>query len=170
MSWIDEHIRDVPDFPKPGIVFKDITPLVQDAGAFKRAVDEMATLYPLDAYDQLVGVESRGFIFAAALTFKLDKGCTLIRKQGKLPADTVSHSYALEYGEAVVELHRDGLDRGQRALIIDDLLATGGTIAASAALVRNVGAVVVGSAFLIELEFLKGAEALDFPVKALRRY
>ncbi len=170
MSWIDEHIRDVPDFPKPGIVFKDITPLVQDAGAFKRAVDEMATLYPLDAYDQLVGVESRGFIFAAALAFKLDKGCTLIRKQGKLPADTVSHSYALEYGEAVVELHRDGLDRGQRALIIDDLLATGGTIAASAALVRNVGAVVVGSAFLIELEFLKGAEALDFPVKALRRY
>lgn len=170
MSWIDDHIRDVPDFPKPGIVFKDITPLVQDAGAFKRAVDEMATLYPVDAYDQLVGVESRGFIFAAALAYKLDKGCTLIRKQGKLPADTVSHSYALEYGEAVVELHRDGLDRGQRALIVDDLLATGGTVAASAALVRNVGAEVVGSAFLIELEFLKGAEALDFPVKALRRY
>jgi len=170
MSWIDNHIRDVPDFPKPGIIFKDITTLVQDAAAFRRAVDEMSDLYPVEAYDQLVGVESRGFIFAAALAYKLDKGCTLVRKKGKLPADTVSHSYSLEYGEATVELHRDGLNRGQRALIVDDLLATGGTVAASAALVRTVGAEVIGSIFLIELGFLKGAEILDFPVKSLRTY
>ena len=97
MSWIDAHIRDVPDFPKPGIVFKDITPLVQDAAAFKRAVDEMSALYALDTYDRLIGVESRGFIFAAAMAYTLDLGCTLVRKQGKLPADTLSHSYALEY-------------------------------------------------------------------------
>ena len=170
MTWIDEHIRDVPDFPKPGIVFKDITPLVQDATAFRRAVDEMATLYPAGSYDRLLAIESRGFLFGAALAYRLNLGCSLVRKSGKLPAETISHSYALEYGEATIELHTDGLRKGDRVLIVDDLLATGGTVAAAAALSRRLGAEVVGSLFLIELGFLDGAKALDFPVKALRTY
>jgi len=170
MSWIDRFIRDVPDFPVPGIMFKDITPLVQDAGALKRAVDEMAALYPTDAYDRFVAVESRGFLFGAALGYRLDVGCSVVRKEGKLPADTIRHSYALEYGEATVEMHTDAVKKGERVLIVDDLLATGGTVAAAAALARRLGAEVIGSLFLIELGFLNGAERLDFPVKALRTY
>lgn len=170
MSWIDDHIRDVPDFPKPGILFKDITPLVQDATALARSVDEMAELFPADSYDQLLGIEARGFIFGAAMGYKLGCGCTLIRKKGKLPAETIEHSYALEYGEATVEMHIDGLKPGERVLIVDDLLATGGTVAAAAALARQAGAEVVGAVFLVELAFLEAAGKLDFPVKALRTY
>jgi adenine phosphoribosyltransferase len=170
MSWIDDHIRNVPDFPKPGILFKDITPLVQNAEALMRSVDEMSTLFPAEAYDQLLGIEARGFIFGAAMGYKLGRGCTLVRKKGKLPADTIEHSYALEYGEATVEMHTDGLRAGQQVLIVDDLLATGGTVAAAAALARQAGAEVIGAVFLVELGFLSGAEKLDFPVKALRTY
>lgn len=170
MSWIDEFIRDVPDFPKPGIVFKDITPLVQDAGALTRSGREMADLFPAESFDQLVAIESRGFIFATAMAMVLNKGCTIIRKQGKLPADTISHSYDLEYGQATMEIHKDGVTPGQRVLIIDDLLATGGTVAASASLCRELGAEVVGSAFLIELGFLNGADRLDFETRSIRTY
>ena len=170
MSWIDSYIRDVPDFPKPGIMFKDITPLVQHPDALKRSVDEMAELFPLDSWDQIVAVESRGFIFGTAMAYKLGRGCTLVRKQGKLPHETMQHEYQLEYGEAAVEIHIDGLEAGQRALIVDDLLATGGTVGAAAALVEKLGATVAGAVFLVELAFLNGSEPLEFPVKALRTY
>ena len=170
MSWIDPFIRDVPDFPKPGILFKDITPLVQDATALKRATDEMIALVDPESYDQLVAIESRGFLFGAAMGYSLGIGCTLVRKAGKLPARTVRQSYALEYGEATVEMHHDGLKPGERVLIVDDLLATGGTVAAAAQLARQLGAEVVGSVFLVELGFLKGRDRLDFPVKSLRIY
>lgn len=170
MSWIDTYIRDVPDFPKPGIVFKDITPLVQNAEALKRAVDEMAALFDPSSYDQLVAIESRGFIFGCAMGYRLGKGCTLIRKQGKLPAETMSCEYALEYGTATVEIHKDGLEAGQRVVIVDDLLATGGTVEAATTLCRKVGGDVIGSAYLIELGFLDGAKRLDAEVRALRTY
>jgi len=153
-------IRDVPDFPREGILFKDITTLLSDPVAFADAVGALASAYAGQRIDAVVGIESRGFILGGAIAHILGAGFIPVRKQGRLPAPTHSVAYELEYGEAVLQIHVDALLPGRRALIVDDLLATGGTAAATIALVEAVGAEVAGLAFLIELEALGGAAAL----------
>jgi adenine phosphoribosyltransferase len=153
-------IRDVPDFPKPGIVFKDITTLVKDPEGLRAAVDAIADRYADADVDLVVGIESRGFIFGAAVAYKLGVGFVPARKPGKLPSQTVSAEYELEYGTDAVEVHRDAIGRGQRVLIVDDLLATGGTAAAVADLVEELGGEIVAIAFLIDLAFLGGRKKL----------
>ncbi|HEY0493771.1 MAG TPA: adenine phosphoribosyltransferase [Candidatus Dormibacteraeota bacterium] len=153
-------IRDVPNFPKEGILFKDITTLLQDAQAFRQAVDLMAGTYRDKSVELVVGVESRGFIFGGALAYLLNAGFVPVRKEGKLPHQKISEAYALEYGSAVLEIHKDAVRPGQPVVIIDDLLATGGTARTTANLVEQLGGKVVGISFLIELKFLKGAENL----------
>ena len=156
-----DKIRDVPNFPKEGILFKDITSLLQDAAAFHQAVDIMAETYRGKAVELVVGVESRGFIFGGALAYLLDAGFVPVRKEGKLPGQKISETYALEYGEAVLEIHRDAIRKGQSVVIVDELLATGGTARATARLVQQLSGTVVGISFLIELKFLKGAAHLS---------
>jgi adenine phosphoribosyltransferase len=153
-------IRDVPGFPKPGIVFKDITTLTKDPQGFREAVDAIADRYRDSRIDAVVGIESRGFIFGAAVAHRLGVGFVPARKPGKLPAETVRAEYALEYGTDAVEIHRDGIGKGQRVLIVDDLLATGGTAAATAGLVEKLGGTVVAVAFVVDLAFLGGREKL----------
>ena len=154
-------IRDVPDFPVDGILFKDITTLLQDPAAFREAIDQIhARVRELNP-DVVVGMESRGFIFAAPLAYLLGAGFVPVRKLGKLPAETVSAEYELEYGTNTLEIHRDGIAQGQRVLVVDDLLATGGTVAATVDLVRQLGGNVVGTAFLIELKALNGRAQLN---------
>jgi len=154
------QIRSVPDFPKPGIVFRDITTLLKDTAAFAAAVDALEARYRSEHIDRVVGIESRGFVLGAALAYRLGAGFVPVRKPGKLPAETLRESYALEYGTDAVEIHRDALLPGQRVLLHDDLLATGGTMAAACALVRRLGARIVGLSFLIELDFLHGRDKL----------
>jgi adenine phosphoribosyltransferase len=153
-------IRDIPDFPKPGIIFKDITPVLQDAQAFGSIIDALADHYAGSHVDTIVGIESRGFILGAALAYRMKKGFSVVRKLGKLPWDTVKESYDLEYGTDTLEMHRDGVEEGQNVLIVDDLLATGGTASATVALVKKLGANVAGAAFAVELAFLSGRERL----------
>jgi adenine phosphoribosyltransferase len=171
MHELEKFIRDIPDFPKPGIVFKDITPLLKDPGAFRRAVEILEEqVRPLNP-DLLLGIESRGFLFGGALALKMDRGLIIARKPGKLPYDTDSVSYDLEYGSATLELHKDAVSKGQRVLIIDDLLATGGTAAACAKLVRDQQGVVAGHAFVVELKFLKGRGKIEpDPVSSILVY
>ena len=154
------HLVDVPDFPAPGVVFKDITPLLQDGPAFRRVIGALADRYR-DRIDAVAGVESRGFVFGAALAYELGVGLVLIRKEGKLPRDRHAISYQLEYGSATVEVHQDAFTHGERVLLIDDVLATGGTAAAAAELVETAGAVVSDIAVVLELSFLGGRSALD---------
>lgn len=154
-------IRDIPDFPKPGIIFKDITPLLKNGDAFHQAVDVMADHLKGLQLDLIVGVESRGFIFCPVLAYKLNVGFIPVRKKGKLPYKTESEAYSLEYGEAVVEMHQDAVEPGMRVAVVDDLLATGGTAAATARLVEKLGGEVLAINFLIELSFLKGREKLS---------
>jgi adenine phosphoribosyltransferase len=165
------RIRDVPDFPKPGIVFKDITPLMQDGGALRSACDLLADPF-LDArIDVVVGIESRGFIFGPPVALRLGTGFAIARKRGKLPWETVSESYELEYGSSEIEMHRDAIVPGQRVLLIDDVIATGGTAAATARLVRSMGGDPRGAAFLIELVGLEGSKRLDdIPVHTVLRF
>ncbi len=165
-------IRDVPDFPKPGILFKDITPVMQDPAAYRAAIAGLKDLVGGTAVDAFAGIESRGFLFAGPLGLDTDKPVVLLRKQGKLPADTHAASYDLEYGQATLEIHTDALEPGQRVIIVDDLLATGGTALASAELVRKAGGVVAGFLFLVELEFLSGRPKLEAeaPVFSLVRF
>jgi adenine phosphoribosyltransferase len=153
-------IRDVPDFPRPGIVFKDITLLLGDGPAFTAAISAMAAPYLGSRVAMVAGIESRGFILGGAIADRLGAGFVPIRKAGRLPAKLISQSYNLEYGEAIVEMHADAIARGQRVLIVDDLLATGGTAGAAAALVERLGGDLVGFAFLIELSALGGSAAL----------
>ena len=162
MSQLDlaSRIRDVPDFPKKGIVFKDITTLLRDAAAFRQAIDELADRVRDLEVDAVVGMESRGFIFAAPLAYLLGAGFVPVRKLGRLPASTISVEYELEYGTNTLELHVDALQPGQKVLVVDDLLATGGTVAATIQLVERLGATVEATAFLIELLFLKGRQQL----------
>ncbi|MFI5353036.1 MAG: adenine phosphoribosyltransferase [Candidatus Binatales bacterium] len=148
-------IRDIPDFPKPGILFRDITPLIANPRGLAAIVDQIAAPY-LGSVDVVLGIESRGFIIGAPVAYRLGVGLTIARKQGKLPSETVSQSYDLEYGTAALEVHRDGLPDGGRVLIVDDLLATGGTAAAAAHLVHRLGGSVLGCAFVIELAGLGG--------------
>jgi adenine phosphoribosyltransferase len=158
-------IRDVPDFPKPGIVFKDITPLLRDAGAFSRLVDELARFCERRELrpDVCAGPEARGFVFAAALANRLGLGFVPIRKPGKLPAETRRIEYALEYGSDALEMHADAIEPGERVLLVDDVLATGGTIAACADLVARQDGKVCGLVFALELGFLGGRSRLDHP-------
>lgn len=166
---IDPYIRDVPDFPKEGIVFKDITPLLQSPEGLKLSIEGLASAVDPASYDLVVGIESRGFIFGTALAHHLGKGFVPIRKPGKLPCETASEAYELEYGTDTVEIHVDAFEPGPRTLIVDDLLATGGTAEAALKLVRRVGGEPVACAFVIELSFLPGRERLDVPVHALMK-
>jgi adenine phosphoribosyltransferase len=160
MDRIKNLIRDVPDFPIKGIVFKDITPVLQDPKAFGQIIDTFSKMYVGKKIDAIVGIESRGFILGAPLALKMGLPFVPIRKVGKLPYDKIRVSYKLEYGEATIEIHTDALEKGQRVVIVDDLLATGGTIAASIELVEKLGAEVVKCAFVIELGFLHGRDKL----------
>jgi adenine phosphoribosyltransferase len=161
-------IRDVPDFPKPGILFRDITPLLQSPVALRRTLEKMEALAAARRPDVVVGIESRGFLFGVPLAARLGVGFVPIRKPGKLPAETHQERYTLEYGEDAVEVHADAIAAGQRVLIVDDLLATGGTAAATTRLIERMGGEVVGLLFLIELEFLQGRELLpERPVDTL---
>jgi adenine phosphoribosyltransferase len=157
---IRDAVRDVPDFPKPGIVFKDITPVLADAELFRDSIDAFCEMAAGLAADKVVGIDARGFIFGGAVALRLGAGFVPMRKRGKLPWITEAASYALEYGEAVLEVHRDAIAAGERVLLVDDLLATGGTAAAAVQLAGRLGATVVGAHFLIELAFLGGRERL----------
>ena len=168
---IYQAIRDVPDFPKPGIMFKDITPLLLDPGRFRRALELMAAPFGGSKVRRVVSIESRGFLLGAPIALLLEAGLVPIRKPGKLPAARGRVEYALEYGTDALEMHRDAVGLGDRVLIVDDVLATGGTAEAAAKLVRAHGAQVVGFTFLIELDFLKGRERLrNERVEALLHY
>jgi adenine phosphoribosyltransferase len=156
-----EKIRDIVDFPKPGVVFRDITTLIKDPEGFKFALESLYEKYKDVRVDLIVGVESRGFIFGAPLAYMLNAGFVPVRKVGKLPCETIKAEYALEYGTSAVEIHTDSIQPGQRVLIVDDLLATGGTAAATVQLVEQVGGKVIGTAFVIELTFLKGRNLLS---------
>lgn len=168
---LESFVRDVPDFPEKGIVFKDITPLLQNAQAMQRASEELLNLLPATQIHKVVGIESRGFIFGSLLAQRLGAGFIPIRKPGKLPAQTISEAYALEYGTDVLEIHQDAIQPGDQVLIHDDLLATGGTAAASCKLIEKLGGTIVQLSFLIELSFLKGREKLtSYPVSTLLHY
>jgi adenine phosphoribosyltransferase len=153
-------IREIPDFPKPGILFYDITTLLKDPAGFREAIDLMLEPYRGEKIDVVVGMESRGFIFSAPMAYQLGAGFVPVRKLGKLPAEVISVEYALEYGSNTLEIHRDAIEPGQRVLIVDDLLATGGTVRGTIELVERLRGEVVGLAFLVELQFLKGRERL----------
>jgi adenine phosphoribosyltransferase len=154
------RIREVPDFPKPGILFYDITTLLKDPEAFREAIGLMLEPFQGEKIDVVVGMESRGFIFSAPMAYELGAGLVPVRKLGKLPAETLSVEYALEYGSNTLEIHRDAIQAGQRVLIVDDLLATGGTVQGTIELVQRLKGEVVGLAFLVELEFLHGRKQL----------
>ena len=160
MTQLEQYIRDVPDFPKPGIIFKDITPLLADPGALARTVEDLARPYEDVGVQAVAGVESRGFIFGPLVAMHLHVGFVPIRKPGKLPAETISQTYELEYGTDTIEIHADAIQPGQKVLMIDDLLATGGTMAAACQLVRKPQGDIVGVAFVIELAFLSGRDKL----------
>ena len=155
------RVRDVLDYPRQGIVFKDITPLLSDHVAFAGAVDAIVNHWGRGTVDKVVGIEARGFIIAAAVAYHSGAGFVPVRKKGKLPSATFEKSYELEYGQATLEVHQDAFDSGDRALIVDDVLATGGTVEATVDLIRRAGADVAGVAVLLELEFLKGRERLE---------
>jgi adenine phosphoribosyltransferase len=157
---LERFIRDVPDFPKKGVVFKDITPLLGDSAAMREACDRLAAPFADKGATKVVGIESRGFIFATAVAERLKAGFVPIRKPGKLPADTVSQGYELEYGTDEIEIHADAIAPGEKVLMVDDLLATGGTMAAACDLVSKLGGQIVGVAFVIELCFLHGRDKL----------
>jgi adenine phosphoribosyltransferase len=168
---LENWIRDIPDFPQKGVLFKDITPMLQDSTAFRVALERLAAHYAGAGIQTVVGVESRGFIFGAPLAYLLHCGFVPARKFGKLPAPTVNVEYTLEYGTNIVEIHTDALKPGERVLIVDDLLATGGTVSATAELVEKLGGHIAGIAFLVELLNLHGRDILkDYDVFALIQY
>ncbi len=164
------HIRQIPDFPKPGILFYDISTLLAHPGAWAATVDRLAEIVAPLRPDKLLGIESRGFLVAAPLALRLGVGFVMVRKRGKLPGATVRHEYALEYGTDVIEVQADALAAGDRVVILDDLLATGGTLAAAVALARGQGAEVAGAACIVELTFLDARRRLDVPFESLVAY
>ncbi len=159
-DWLADHIRDVPDFPRPGIVFRDITPLLADAVAFATTVDALVEQVGDRRVDKVLGIEARGFIVAAPVAYRLSAGFVPVRKAGKLPGPVEAQGYQLEYGTDHLEIHSDGLAPGEQVLVVDDVLATGGTAAAVAGLVEKLGASVAGLSFVIELDFLEGRSRL----------
>ena len=171
LADIQQAIRTIPDFPKPGIQFKDITPVLADPALFSKTIELMTQDVPPDSVDAVVGIDARGFIFAAAAAVKLKAGFIPVRKKGKLPYQCHEQEYELEYGTATVAIHVDALKPGSRVLLIDDLLATGGTAAAAAALVHRLGAEILEISFLIELSFLGGRQKLkNYPIRSLVVY
>ena len=167
MKKLEEYVRSIPDFPEPGIIFRDVTSILQDADGLKLAVDSMQALLEDTDADVIVGTESRGFIFGAPIAYNLHKPLVLVRKKGKLPCE----SYDLEYGSATIEMHKDSIKPGQKVVIVDDLIATGGTIEAAAKLVEELGGTVVKVIFLMELEGLKGRERLKgYDVESVIKY
>jgi adenine phosphoribosyltransferase len=160
MDAVRAHVRDVPDFPQKGIIFKDITPVLADAALFRQVVDAFAERWRGERVGRVVGIESRGFLFAAPLAYALGAGVTVVRKPGKLPWHVIREVYALEYGENALELHVDAVQPGDRVLVVDDVLATGGTADATGRLVARQGGTLVGFSFLVELGFLDGAKRL----------
>lgn len=160
MKKVEDYIRTIPDFPEPGIMFRDVTSVLEDAEGLKLAIDEMARLLDGVECDVIAGAESRGFIFGMPVAYLLGKPFVLIRKAGKLPCETVSKTYDLEYGTATIEMHKNSIAPGQKVVLVDDLIATGGTMKAAAQLVEELGGEVAKMIFLIELEGLKGREAL----------
>ncbi len=168
---VEDYIRTIPDFPEPGIMFRDITTVLQNADGLQLAIDEMVKLIGDTPCDVIAGAESRGFIFGAAIAYVLHKPFVLIRKAGKLPFETVSQSYDLEYGSATIEMHKDSIAPGQKVIIVDDLIATGGTVEAAAKLIEKLGGEVTQMVFLMELAGLKGRERLGkYDVKAVVSY
>lgn len=172
MKKIEEYVRSIPDFPEPGVIFRDITSILQDADGLQLAIDSMQELVgDPDGVDVVVGTESRGFIFGVPIAYNLHKPFVPVRKKGKLPCETISKEYALEYGTATIEMHKDSIKPGQRVVIIDDLIATGGTIEAAIDLIEQLGGKVVKIVFLMELAGLKGREKLaGYDVKSVLCY
>lgn len=168
---LKSKIRDIPDFPKKGILFKDITTLLQDKDAFVKAIQIFYDRYKNENVDVVVGIESRGFIFASVLAYLLNASFVPVRKEGKLPHKTIKQSYSLEYGNAVVEIHKDAIKKGEKVVLIDDLIATGGTALAAAKLIEMLGGKLIECSFLIELKDLKGIEKLkDYKVFSIIKY
>ena len=161
MSDVEKYIKSIPDFPQPGIIFRDVTSVIEDPKGLQIAIDDMSAMLDGVDYDVIAGAESRGFIFGAPIAYKNGKGFVLVRKKGKLPRETVEMSYDLEYGSATIEMHKDSIKPGQKVVLVDDLIATGGTIEAAAKLVEKLGGVVVKMIFLIELTDLKGRKRLS---------
>lgn len=170
MDQVKLLIRDIPDFPQPGILFKDITPVLKDAAAFQATIDALIASQIETPFDVILGIESRGFIFGAAMALRMGKGFIPVRKPGKLPYQVVRESYSLEYGTNTLEIHTDAIEPGQRVLVVDDVLATGGTAMAAGRLVRALGGEVAAYSFVIELSFLDGRSRLDAPVGSLLIY
>jgi adenine phosphoribosyltransferase len=171
MNDLKQYIREVPDFPKPGILFYDITTLLQHPLALRKTVDQFVWMFAERKIHKVVGIESRGFMFAPGVAYDLNAGFVPVRKPGKLPAETVRQSYDLEYGTDAIEMHRDAVQPGEHVLIVDDLIATGGTALAAAKLVESLGGVVSGFGFIVELTFLPGREKLaGYQVESLIRY
>ena len=171
METLKSYIRNVPDFPKPGILFYDITTLLRNPIGFRESLDSLVTPFANESIDLVVGVESRGFIFGAAVADRLGAGFVPIRKPNKLPSTTIQTGYELEYGEGSLEIHDDAIDKGQKVLIVDDLLATGGTAQAAVQLIKKLGGIVQGVVFLIELEGLKGrSKLLDENIVSILKY
>lgn len=161
MKTVADYIRTIPDFPEPGIMFRDITTVLQDADGFRLAIDEMVKLLDGVDFDVVAGAESRGFVFGAPIAYLTGKPFVLIRKKGKLPCDTVSKTYALEYGTATIEMHKDSIQPGQKVVLVDDLIATGGTMKAAAELIEELGGSVAKMLFLLELAGLEGRKTLE---------
>ena len=160
MKKVEDYVRTIPDFPEPGIMFRDVTTVLQDAEGFKLAIDEMKKLLDGVDFDIIAGAESRGFIFGAPLAYAMGKPFVLIRKKGKLPCETVEKSYDLEYGSATIEMHKDSVKPGQKVVVVDDLIATGGTIEAACELIEELGGEIAKVVFLMELAGLNGREKL----------
>jgi adenine phosphoribosyltransferase len=167
---LKQHIRGIPDFPTPGILFYDISPLLAHPAAWQATVERLAEIVRRHEPDVLAGIESRGFLVAAPLALRLNKGFVMVRKKGKLPGATIPYTYDLEYGSDTIEIQADAIRPGQKVFLLDDLLATGGTMSAAAQLLRSAGAEVTGAACIIELTFLNGRDNLDLPVSTLIAY
>ena len=167
---VADYIKTIPDFPKPGILFRDVTSVLDNADGFQLSIDEMANLLKDVDYDVIAGVESRGFLFGAPIAYKNNKPFALVRKKGKLPRETVEESYDLEYGSATIEMHKDSIQPGQKVLVVDDLIATGGTLEATIKLVEQLGGEVVGVLVLMELKGLHGRDRIKCPVYSAIQY
>jgi len=171
MDELKKYIREVPDFPKEGILYYDISTLLQDPLALRMTIDQFVWLFSSEHVDKVVGIESRGFMFGSIVAYNLNAGFVPVRKPGKLPAHTIGEEYELEYGTDKLEMHSDGIEPGERVLIVDDLIAIGGTAAATAKLVESVGGEVIGLGFVVELTFLEGRSRLSgYPVESLIKY
>jgi adenine phosphoribosyltransferase len=171
MKKVEDYVKSIPDFPEPGIIFRDVTSVIQDPDGLKLAVDGLVKLLDGVEFDLIAGPESRGFIFGMPVAYLLGKGFVMVRKKGKLPRETVSRSYDLEYGTATIEIHKDAVQPGQRVVLVDDLIATGGSAEAACKLIEELGGTVVKTVFLMELAGLKGREKLkDYDVASLITY